>query len=103
MYTSIKYVLNFLVVDCGSPPIPRNAIWTSKLSQNTTTYNSTVIATYKCNDGYLPSGNILISHTCNSNGSWSDNVTLECCELIITVSLPVCIGYILPKWYVYTV
>ena len=40
---------------------------------------------YECEEGYLPpanmSGNITKSHTCTSDGTWSDNVTIECREL----------------------
>lgn len=82
MYTTIALFQPFLVVDCGPPPIPRSGIQTSVVLRNPTTYNSTITAMYECEEGYLPTGNIAISHSCNSDGSWSDNVTIECCKLV---------------------
>ena len=75
------------IVDCGPwQPIPsHHRIWTLISPQYTTTFNSTVTIMYGCNEGYLlpgNDGNITVSHTCTSGGTWSDD-TIKCCESIM--------------------
>ena len=69
------------VVDCGSPPVPKNGT-TELVSSNQTTFGST--AYQSCNTGFNISGKGTVK--CLSSGHWSEssicnligNCTIQC-------------------------